>query len=94
MRVIGREVLEEIARKHPDVRPQVDSWLCEAQDARWMTPMDIKARFPTASFLADNRVVFNLKGNKYRLDTKIAYQQGIIFVKRIGTHADYAKWEF
>lgn len=48
----------------------------------------------SASFLAGNRVVFNLKGNKYRLDTKIAYQTGVVFVKRIGTHAEYDRWTF
>lgn len=94
MRVNGRAALEEFARKHPDVRQQIDSWLCEVQEAKWATPMEVKARYPTASFLAENRVVFNLKGNKYRLDVKIAYRQGIVLIIRIGKHADYSKWQF
>ena len=60
----------------------------------WRTPAEVKARYVSASFLANNRVVFNLKGNKYRLDTKIAYQVGVVLVKRIGTHAEYSRWTF
>lgn len=62
--------------------------------ATWRTPVEVKARYVSASFLAGNRVVFNLKGNKYRLDTQIAYQIGVLIVKRIGTHAEYNRWTF
>jgi len=79
---------------HAEVGPAVDAWLREATVATWRTPADIKARYVNVSFLAGNRVVFNLKGNKYRLDTKIAYQTDVIFVKRIGTHAEYDRWTF
>jgi mRNA interferase HigB len=79
---------------HAEVASMVDAWLAEAKAATWRTPADVKARYASASILANNRVVFNLKGNKYRLDTKIAYQTGVVVVKRIGTHAKYTRWTF
>ena len=94
MKVVNRKLLEEFASGHADIRSNLDSWLAEVQEANWGTSMDIKSRFPTASFLADNRVVFNIKGNKYRLDAKIAYKTGVVFIKRTGTHDEYSKWEF
>ena len=94
MRIVGRSILEAFAVEHADIRPALDAWICEVEEAQWDTPDQIKARFASASFLRDNRVVFNLKGNKYRLDTKIAYQTHIVFIVRIGTHAEYERWDF
>jgi len=94
MRLVGLILIQEFAKRHTDVKPQVESWVSEVQSATWRSPADVKARFPTASFLRDNRVIFNLKGNKYRLDTKISYETQILLVKRVGTHAEYSKWEF
>ena len=94
MRVVGRPTLERFVETHEEVCGAVDAWLREAMVATWRTPVDIKARYGTASFLAGNRVIFNLKGSKYRLDTKIAYQTGVVIVKRIGTHAEYDRWSF
>ena len=91
---MGRPVLERFVEVHPDVAPAADAWLREAVAATWRTPADVKARYASESFLANSRVVFNLKGNKYRLDTKIAYQVGVVLVKRIGTHAEYDRWTF
>jgi len=79
---------------HPDVGPAVDSWVREVLAATWRTTADVKARYVSASFMANNRVIFNLKGNKYRLDTKIAFQTNAVLVKRIGTHAEYDRWTF
>ena len=94
MEVLGRLILEQFAQEHADVRPAMDAWLCEAEHADWRAPNDIKGRYATASFLTNNRVIFNLKGNKYRLDTKIAYLTGKVIVRRIGTHAEYDGWTF
>lgn len=94
MRVVGRPILERFVKTHVEVRPAADAWLREAMTASWRTPAEAKARYVSASFLAGNRVVFNLKGNKYRLDTQIAYQTGVVIVKRIGTHAEYNRWTF
>lgn len=94
MKVVGRAHLEEFTRHHADVRSQVEAWLCEAEEAQWRSPQDIKERYAHASFLADNRVVFNLKGNKYRLDTKVSYKNQLVSIQRVGTHADYETWKF
>lgn len=94
MKVIGEKILDDFGKKHSEVRSQIMAWVYEAEEAEWQTPNDIKTRYPHASFLADNRVVFNLKGNKYRLDTKITYKNKIVLIKRIGTHAEYSKWKF
>jgi mRNA interferase HigB len=94
VQVVGRLILERFVQMHAEVSLAVDSWVAEARAASWRTPADIKARYANASILVNNRVVFNLKGNKYRLDTKIAYQTGVVVVKRIGTNAEYTRWTF
>ena len=94
MRVVGKRILFEFVETHTDVTSQIAAWLAEAEEAEWSTPHDVKARYVSASVLSDNRVVFNIKGNKYRLDTKIDYQSQIVLVKRIGTHAEYRRWRF
>lgn len=91
---MGRPILEEFANDHADVRSAIDAWIAEVLAAQWNGPADVKARYPSASIIRDGRVVFNLKGNKYRLDTKIAYQTKVVRVVKIGTHADYNNWTF
>jgi|SRR5208283_2665109 len=93
VKVVGLELLSEFARTHAEVRPQLQGWLAEAEAAQWRVPDDIQRRYPTASFLAGNRVVFNLKGRKYRMVVKISYKLQIVMVQRVGTHAEYSKWE-
>jgi mRNA interferase HigB len=94
MKVVGIGKLEAFKRKHSDVSSQIDAWLREVNAAEWLTPHDVKARYVHASFLADSRVVFNIKGNRYRLDVKISYETQIVFIVRIGTHAEYDSWNF
>jgi mRNA interferase HigB len=93
MQVVGRERLEEFAREHADARLQMDAWLAEVLEANWQGPADIKKRYASASFLGENKVVFNLKGNKYRLLAVVAYKQQVVVVSRIGTHAEYSEWD-
>lgn len=94
MKVVGLLKLDKFLNNHIDCEQQVFAWIAEVKEASWSTPADIKARHATASFLADNRVIFNIKGNNYRLDTKVYYQQETIMIKRIGTHAEYNGWGF
>ena len=70
------------------------SWYYEASAAEWQTPQNIKDRYRSASFLENNVVIFNIKGNKYRLVTKISYKRKTVFIKWIGTHAEYDKKNF
>lgn len=92
MRVIGVEALHAFCRRHADVDQQVKAWAAEARQARWRKPAEVKERYPSASLLEDDRVVFNLKGNKYRLLVRMGYKSGIVRVQKIGTHAEYDKW--
>jgi len=94
MKLVGLTVLTESRRKHADVCNPLEAWIAEVQEAQWQTSEDIKKRFVHASFLAKNRVIFNLKGKKYRLDVKVSYKNQVVVVKRIGTHAEYSKWKF
>lgn len=91
MRVIAKRTLREFWIKHNDCEEQLKSWYKEAIDATWNSPQDIKKDYPSASFLQDNRVVFNIKGNKYRLIVKINYDFEMIWIRFIGTHAEYDK---
>jgi mRNA interferase HigB len=91
--VVGLEILSEFTRTHAEVRSQGQAWLAEAEEAQWRVPEDIKRRYRTASFLSGNRVVFNLKGRKYRMVVKVSYQLQIVMIERMGTHAEYSKWE-
>jgi len=72
-----------------DAEQPLKAWYSEARNADWKKPQDIKEQYRQASFLKDNRVVFNIAGNKYRLIVKINYPFGIVYVRFIGTHKQY-----
>ena len=91
MRIISKKTLREFWIKHSDSEHQLKAWYQEANTADWKNPKQIKKEYPSASFLADNRVVFNIKGNTYRLIVKINYEYRIVWVRFIGTHAEYDK---
>jgi len=76
---------------HSDAISPLAEWYAEVSKASWQTPQDIKARYKSASFLSDNRVVFNIAGNKYRLVVKINYSYSTAYVRFVGTHAEYDK---
>lgn len=91
MRIIAVKTLREFWETHADAEQSLKSWYKEATDTRWIEPNDIKQRYPSADILPGNRVVFDIKGNTYRLIVKIHYNTGIVFVRFVGTHADYDK---
>ncbi len=91
MRIISKKTLREFWVKHTDSEQQLKAWYQEVNTADWKNPKRIKKEYPSASFLADNRVVFNIKGNTYRLIVKINYEYRIVWVRFIGTHAEYDK---
>ena len=93
MTVIGLNVLHDFGLKHADVKSQIDTWLAFVEDAQWEKPIHLKQSFPKASIRPDNRFIFDLKGNRYRLEVKINFATKIILVKRMGTHAEYSKWK-
>jgi mRNA interferase HigB len=94
MKVLGRDKLLEFSQKHANVKTALDVWFDEATKSEWKTPQDIKNRYSSADFLADNRVIFNIKGNHYRLVVKVKYKNGIAVVEWVGTHAQYDKQRF
>ena len=97
MRVIARSTvrrfLDTVAgqKGHRAVETALQAWLHEAERARWETPVDVKKAYATASVIDGDRVVFNIKGNDYRLVTAIDYARQAVFIKWIGSHAEYDK---
>ena len=89
VRIISRKALQEFWIKHRDAEQALKAWYHEANHADWKKPGDIKNRYPTADVLPGNRVVFNIKGDQYRLVVKIHYNTGIIYIRFVGTHAEY-----
>ncbi|HNE59189.1 MAG TPA: type II toxin-antitoxin system HigB family toxin [Ottowia sp.] len=89
MRVIAVSTLRAFWQRHPDAEQPLNAWYEEATSATWTQPADIKARYRSASVLKNRRVVFNIKGNDYRLIVAIAYRLQIVYVKFVGTHQEY-----
>ena len=94
MTLVGKRLLAEFARAHASARDAVAAWTAEVEAASWRSSLDVKTRFRSASFMGRNRVVFNLKGNHFRLDAQINFSAQIVLVRRIGTHAEYDSWTF
>jgi mRNA interferase HigB len=93
MRIIAKSTLRDFWERFPDAEEPLLSWYREAEKADWDTPAKIKDQYRNASFVGDNRVVFNIKGNDYRLVVKINYGYRVVYVRFVGTHADYDKIE-
>ncbi len=92
MKLLGKNILQNFKQRHADARAQIDSWEAEVEDAQWGTPHVLKSRYPKASLIGDQLVVFNICGNKYRLLVQVSYKNGIVFAKKIGTHKEYDNW--
>lgn len=88
MRIIAKKTLREFWEAHADCEQQLKSWFQESSRTEWKSPNEIKQEYPSASILNDNRVVFNIKGNKYRLIVKINYEYQIVWIRFIGTHSE------
>lgn len=89
MNLVGRNRLDEFCAKHPDARTWIENWLADVEAAEWATPHHLKARYPSVSLLGGGLVVFNVKGNSYRLEATVAYRTGTLVVRWLGTHAEY-----
>ena len=91
MRIIARKALKEFWDRYPNAEQPLKAWFKFAQKADWKTPAEVKADYGNASILEDNRVCFNIAGNKYRLVVKVSYPYQIIYIRFVGTHAEYDK---
>lgn len=95
MRIIARNTLTRFLewleghKDHRAVKAALDSWFQEARKAEWMNSSDVKASYAHASIVGADRVVFNIKGNGYRLVTAVDYRRGIVFIKWLGAHKEY-----
>ncbi len=89
MRIIALGTLRDFWDRHPDAEIPLRSWYANASGADWRRPADIKAAYRNASFIANNRVVFNIKGNDYRLVAAVHYGRGMMFLRFIGKHREY-----
>lgn len=97
MRIISRKTLIDFleslrgSKDHKAVKLALDSWFHEVPSSEWQTPIDVTRNYANASIVGSDRVVFNIKGNAYRLVVAVDYKRQIVFVKWLGTHAQYDK---
>lgn len=89
MTIIAVGTLRRFWARHPSAEQPLKAWYDEARHASWLVLQDIKDRYATASFIGSNRVVFNIKGNDYRLIVAVAWRFQVVYIKFIGTHAGY-----
>jgi len=89
MRIISRRRLVEFWESHPDAEQPLRAWYTEAKKATWSSPAEITATYNSVSILPNNRVVFNIKGNTYRLVVVVEYSQEKMFIRFVGTHSEY-----
>lgn len=89
MRIIAKRALRDFWEQHADVEQALKAWYQDAKQADWNSPQDIRQTYATASILPNNRVVFNIRGNTYRLIVAVNYDFGIVYIRFIGTHSAY-----
>ena len=90
-RIIAKKTLREFWKKHVDAEQYLKTWYQTAKNSKWSSPNDVKNTYVNASVLKNERVVFNIKGNSYRLIVKFNYKRQWAFIRFVGTHADYDK---
>ena len=90
-RIFAKSTLREFWEKHPDTEQYLKTWYDTAINANWRTPAEVKQAYSSASILKNSRIVFNIKGNLYRLVAKINFEKQWIFIRFVGTHIEYDK---
>ena len=93
MKLIGKDKLRSFMKGHARTRSHLQSWEAEVETADWKKPLDVKQRYPKASVVGNQQVIFNICGNDYRLWVTVAYKTGIVMVREIGTHKEYDDWK-
>ena len=99
MRIIARSTLTAFIKSrqgrpdHQAVKSAIEAWFAEVKAARWRNMAAVKALYATASVVTADRIVFNIKGNDYRLVVAVNFKRSIVFVKWIGSHAAYDKMD-
>ena len=91
MKIFSRGTLRDFWTKHSDCEFQLKTWYSETKKSNWVSINELKSEYPKASILKDNRIVFDIKGNDYRLIVKFNFEYQLAWVRFIGTHAEYDK---
>jgi len=91
LRVIAKKILREFWERYPDSEEQLKSWFQEAEKGVWPNPNFVKNEFPKSRLIPKNRVIFNIRGNHYRLVVRINYKYQMVYIRFIGTHPEYDK---
>ncbi|GLK78050.1 hypothetical protein GCM10008171_33040 [Methylopila jiangsuensis] len=91
MQIIARRTLKAFWDVHPDAETPLAVWFKRVEKADWSGPQDVKDMFGSADFVADDRVIFNIGGNKYRLIVRVSYPFKRVMIKFVGTHKEYDK---
>jgi mRNA interferase HigB len=89
MHILSKATLRTFWEKYPAAELPLRTWFKDVSAANWATPNDVKAQYGTASIIANNRLVFNIKGNDFRLIVKINYEFSVIYIRFVGTHTEY-----
>ena len=89
MLILPKKVISEVIARHSDAKSSLEAWYREVSEVEWRKPIEVKNRYSTASFLKGNKVIFNIKGKKYRLVAVIDYVSGIVDIRFFGTHSEY-----
>jgi mRNA interferase HigB len=91
MKILFPEIIEEFARKHADAKEALERWCNILTDAKWKSHADLKADFPSADFVGNNRYVFNIRGNNYRTVVMVVFFAESVAIRFVGTHSEYDK---
>jgi len=89
MHIVSIQTLRSFWQKHPNAERPLRAWYALAEKASWRSPAEVKEMLGNASFIGSNRVIFDIKGNDYRLIVLVEYRKGRIFIRFVGTHAEY-----
>jgi mRNA interferase HigB len=94
MKLLGLNVISAFAKAHPDVETALSAWQAEVERATWKHGAELKDRYPSASFVGRDSVVFNIRGNNYRLHARVSFATQVVIVVQIGTHKEYESWTY
>ncbi len=93
MKLLKRSTLVDYGKKYPMAKMHLNTWYFEVKNACWKNPNEVKEKYAHASIIGNNRIVFNIQGNKHRLIAEINYKQQYVFIRFLGTHKEYDKVE-
>jgi mRNA interferase HigB len=91
MNIYNRSSLTAFYKEHPDCKATLEKWYHDVESKSWKKPGDVTRDFNTARTIKNSRAIFQINHNDYRLIAEINYQKGWVFIKFIGTHAEYDK---